>query len=184
MWNLVTLDGLFEGPKPWDLDWHQYVWGEELERLSIEQLRSADMLLFGRGTYLGMAKYWTSETGEVADYMNNLPKIVFSRTLTTADWNNTRIVKENAEAEVSDLKKARGKNAFIFGSANLCSTFMRSGLIDEYRLALVPLVLGRGNPLFKEAPETVRMTLLESRPLQSGCVILRYAPEKTSYRTE
>ena len=77
MWNMVTLDGFFEGPKSWEIDWHEYVWGEELEQLSKEQLRSAAMLLFGRVTYQGMAGYWSSEKG----FMNNIPKVVFSRTL-------------------------------------------------------------------------------------------------------
>jgi dihydrofolate reductase len=79
MWNLVTLDGYFEGPNSWDLDWHDYAWGEELEQLSVEQLTSADTLLFGRVTYQGMASYWSSATGEIADLMNAIPKIVFSR---------------------------------------------------------------------------------------------------------
>ena len=65
MWNMVTLDGFFEGTKPWEIDWH--VWGEELEELSKEQLNSASMLLFGRLTYSGMASYWANETGEIAD---------------------------------------------------------------------------------------------------------------------
>jgi len=81
MWNLVTLDGFFEGPFSWEIDWHDYVWGEELEQFSIEQSKSADMLLFGRVTYQGMAAYWASEKGEIADFMNNIPKIAFSRTL-------------------------------------------------------------------------------------------------------
>ena len=84
MWNLVTLDGYFEGAKSWDLDWHNYAWGEELERFSIEQLKTIDALLFGRVTYEGMASYWTTAKGEVAesaDAMNRIPKIVFSKTL-------------------------------------------------------------------------------------------------------
>src|SRR5437660_8294887 len=81
MWNVVSLDGFFEGAKSWDLGWHDSIWGEELERLSIDQLKSADMLLFGRATYEGMASYWSSAKGEVADLMNQIRKVVFSRTL-------------------------------------------------------------------------------------------------------
>ena len=77
MWNLLTLDGCFEGAKSWELDFHRYVWGDELERLSVDQLRSADMLLFGRVTHEGMATYWQAAKGEVADFMNTLPKVVF-----------------------------------------------------------------------------------------------------------
>jgi len=176
MWNMMTLDGFFEGPKSWDIDWHEYVWGEELEQLSIEQLKSTGMLLFGRVTYQGMAGYWASATGEVADFMNNLPKVVFSRTLDRADWHNTRLVKGNAEEEVPKLKQQPGKDMFIFGSANLSATLMQSGVIDEYRLALNPLVLGGGSPLFKTGPDRLKLRLLEARALKSGVVILRYQP--------
>ncbi|HWM50212.1 MAG TPA: dihydrofolate reductase family protein [Thermoplasmata archaeon] len=176
MWNLVTLDGFFEGPKSWDLDWHEYVWGEELERLSLEQSKSIGMLLFGRVTYEGMAGYWQTQKGEIADFMNEVPKVVFSRTLSKAEWNHTRLVRDQAEEEVIRLKKQPGKDLFIFGSANLSSTFTRAGLIDEYRLCVAPIVLGGGNPLFKPSPARLRLKLLEARPLKSGGVILRYQP--------
>ena len=174
MWNLITLDGFFEGRKKWELDWHDYVWGEELERLSIEQTKSADMILFGRVTYEGMAAYWPSAKGEVADIMNSIPKVVFSNTLERADWNNTRLVKGRAEDEVAKLKKqGSGGDMFVFGSADLSSSLIRAGLFDEYRLCIVPVVLGGGTPLFKPAPERVRMNLLETRQLKTGGVILR-----------
>jgi dihydrofolate reductase len=178
MWNMVTLDGFFEGPKSWDIDWHEYVWGDELEKFSIEQARTADTLLFGRVTYEGMAGYWPSQKGEVADIMNSISKVVFSRTLKRADWNNTRLVNGSAEDEVARLKQRNGKEILIFGSANLSAGLMRKGLIDEYRLGVAPVVLGAGNPLFKPGPDRTRMTLVESKPLRSGCVILRYRPEK------
>lgn len=176
MWNMVTLDGNFEGPKSWEIDWHEYVWGEELEQFSIEQSRSVGMLLFGRVTYQGMASYWTTAHGEIADFMNSIPKIVFSRTLEKAEWNNTRLVKGNAADEVATLKRQPGKDLFIFGSANLSATLARHGLIDEYRLGLTPVVLGGGNPLFKPSPERMKLKLVDARPLTSGCVILRYQP--------
>src|SRR6266516_3677016 len=110
MGNLVTLDGFFEGARKWDLDWLEYVWGPELEQLSLEQGKTADALLFGRVTYEGMAAYWTTAEGTVADYMNSVPKIVFSRTLAKADWNNTRLVREDAEGEIAKLKNASGQN--------------------------------------------------------------------------
>lgn len=177
MWNMVTLDGLFEGPKSWDIDWHNDVWGDELEQMSIEQLKGADLLLFGRVTYQGMAAYWPSEQGETAELMNSIAKVVFSRTLDRADWNNTQLVKANAERVVAELKQRSGKDILIFGSANLSAQLTEKGLIDEYRLGLNPLVLGSGNPLFKPSAQRIRMRLLEARPLKSGCVILRYRPE-------
>ncbi|MBZ5682977.1 MAG: dihydrofolate reductase family protein [Acidobacteriia bacterium] len=176
MWNLLTLDGFFEGVKSWALDWHQYVWGDELERLSVEQLRTADMLLFGRITYAGMAAYWQSAQGEVATFMNSLPKVVFSRTLDRADWNNTKLVKGDVASEVRELKRQGEGNIFVFGSAGLSTTLMEQGLFDEYRLGLVPVVLGSGKPLFGGNLSRLRLKLLEARPLSSGCVILRYVP--------
>lgn len=176
MWNLLTLDGFFEGPKSWDIDWHEYVWGPELEQFAIDQSKSIGMLLFGRVTYEGMAAYWTTATGEIADFMNSIPKVVFSRTLERAAWNNTRLVKANAEEEVARLKQQPGKDLYVFGSANLSSTLMRRGLIDEYCLGFNPLILGGGNPLFKPSPDRMRLKLLEAKPLKSGVVLLRYEP--------
>ena len=176
MWNMVTPDGFFEGTKSWDLDWHNYVWGDELEKLSLDQLKTAGMLLFGRVTYQGMAAYWSTAQGEIADLMNSLPKAAFSHTLERADWQNTTLVRENAEQVVLDLKQQPGKDLFIFGSATLCSSMMQAGLIDEYRLGLNPLVLGGGTALFKPGLTQSKMRLLEARPLKSGVVLLRYEP--------
>jgi dihydrofolate reductase len=174
MWNLVTLDGYFEGTKKWDLDFHNEVWGDELERLSIEQLNQCNSLVFGRVTYEGMAEYWKKETGTIADFMNAIPKIVISRTLTKADWNNTRLVKGNIEGEVANLKQS-GKDSYIFGSADLSATLMKLGLIDEYRICVVPVILGGGTPLFKPTTEQLKLQLLNTQVLKNGGVILRYA---------
>jgi len=179
MWNLVTLDGFFEGAKKWELDWHEYVWDETLERLSIEQLGTADALLFGRVTYEGMASYWQTARGEVAEWMNRLPKLVFSRTLERADWRNTRLVKDDAVSAVQELKRQGERDLFVFGSADLSRTLTEHDLFDEYRLALVPVVLGSGTPLFESGRDRLRLRLLEARPLSSGCVILRYEPMRS-----
>lgn len=179
MWNLQSLDGYFDGPKAWDLDWHNSVWGPELEQLSLEQLNTTGAIIFGRATYEGMASYWTTtEPGKVADLMNTVPKIVFSHTLTSVDWNNTRLVKEPAEVEVARLKREAGKDLYIFGSANLADTFIKHGLIDEFRICVAPLVLGGGSPLFKPSSNRTALRLLEAKPLKSGGVILRYESER------
>jgi dihydrofolate reductase len=174
MWNLVTLDGFFEGPTPWDLAFHESVWGDELEHLSVEQLRSADALVFGRRTYEGMAAHWQSQTGEIADLMNAMTKIVFSKTLSRAEWNNTRLVRDTAE--MPRVKQAATKDLFVFGSAELSSAFTARRLIDEYRLCIAPVVLGAGTPLFKPSAAAVNLALIDTRPLQTGGVILRYRP--------
>lgn len=180
LWNAVTLDGFFEGTKSWELDWHRTIWGEDLQRFSLEQLRSADRLLFGRVTYQGMAAYWKTAQGEDADLMNRLPKVVFSRTLENVDWANTTLLKGDLVAEVQKLKRQGDGNTFVFGSANLSASLIEHGLFDEYRLAIAPLLLGRGNPLFKPLGKRLPMKLLESRPLSNGSVIVRYEPAADS----
>jgi dihydrofolate reductase len=174
MWNLMTLDGLFEG-KDHDLSWHLDVWGDELERLSIDQLKSAGGLLFGRVTYELMAKHWPTETGEIADFMNALPKHVFSRTLTRSDWANTAMYSDDLPATVARLKRAQPKDIFLFGSADLAASLTPHGLIDEFRIALNPIILGAGTPLFKPG-ERSKLKLLDARALASGITVLRYEP--------
>ena len=178
MWNLQTLDGCFEGARPWELDFHLAAWGEELERFCLEQLDNVGAILFGRATYEGMAAHWTKATGVIAERMNTLDKVVFSSTLSSADWRNTRLLRGDAAAAVAALKREPGKDLFVFGSARLCDTLSRAGLFDEYRVCLVPVVLGAGSPLWKPGPER-RLQLLEARPLATGGVFLRYAPATT-----
>lgn len=180
MWNVQTLDGCFDGPQPWGLDWHLTAWGDELEKFCLDQGEEIGTLLFGRATYEGMAAYWTPATGATAEFMNAVPKVVFSNTLKTAPWNNTRLVSGDAAATVAALKREEGKDLFVFGSATLCDGLIRLGLFDEYRLCLAPIVLGNGVPLFKPAPESRRLTLLDARTLKTGGVILRYAPFRSA----
>ena len=177
MWNMVTLDGFFEGAQPRDIDFHSAGWGEELQRFSNEQMGAADLLLFGRVTYEGMAKYWPTATGETAERMNGIQKVVFSRTLASADWANSRLVGTDAATEVARLKQEPGKDILVFGSADLCASLSAARLIDEYRVAVNPIVLGEGNPLFKAGTGQMKMRLLEARPLKTGAVLLFYAPE-------
>jgi dihydrofolate reductase len=177
MWNLITLDGCFEGEKQWDLDFHGLAWGDELEHFISEQLKTIEMLVFGENTYEGMAKYWANETGEVADYMNKLPKIVCSTTRTQADWNNTIIVKD-AVTEIARLKGEGEGNMFVFGSGNLSRSLMRASLFDEYRLCIVPVFLGKGSRLFGEDVPYEKLKLIEDQQLTSGGVILRYSPAR------
>ena len=180
MWNIITLDGYFEGNQNWDLPFHNVIWGEELEKLSLEQLNSADYLVFGRVTYLGMAAYWTSEEArnsaesEIATLMNSVPKIVISNTLESADWNNTTLIKENASEEIRKLKEQSGKDMYVFGSANLSETFINDNLYDEYRIGIAPVILGSGRPLFSKGLTPQNLTLISTQPLLNGGVVLRY----------
>jgi dihydrofolate reductase len=180
MWNVITIDGYFEGNQNWDLSFHQSVWGPELEKLSLEQLQSADYLVFGRVTYEGMAAYWTgaeAETSEqeVAKLMNSIPKLVFSKTLKSAEWNNTTIISENASDEILKLKEQGGKDMYVFGSANLSETFINDHLFDEYRIGIAPVILGNGRPLFKQGIAANNLSLISTQQLATGGVVLKYS---------
>jgi len=177
VWNLMTLDGYFEGTKPWDIEFHNLAWGPELERYAEQFGEEGDLLVFGRKTYEGMAAYWPAAEGEekIKAYMNGIAKIAVSRSMTTADWNNTRVVSEPV-SELKKLKAEAGKTIFIFGSAELADSLLQQGLVDEVRICLVPVILGGGNPLFKPASQQIPMKLLDSATTKSGAVILRYEP--------
>jgi len=174
MWNIITLDGYFEGKQKWDLSFHNAIWGQELEKLSIEQLHSADFLVFGRVTYEGMEAYWIKEKGEIADLMNRIPKLVFSRTLKSADWNNSILINENANEAIKKLKLKGGKDMYVFGSANLSENFISDNLFDEYRIGIAPVILGSGRPLFGRGITPKNLSLVSVHQLSSGGVILNY----------
>lgn len=179
IWNLMSLDGYFEGPQPWSLGFHESVWGDELEAFSLEQARSIDTLLFGRVTYEGMAAYWSKENGSIADFMNGVEKVAVSRTLRSVSWNNSRLLQGEIPGAVEELKRASGKDIYVFGSATLTASLLRHGLVDEYRVCIAPLVLGAGTPLFKPSNDSLSMKLLDVQPLRTGGVIIRYTPRKT-----
>jgi dihydrofolate reductase len=176
LWNMLSLDGYFEGVKSWDVKWFHPFFDKDLEDFSIDQLRQAGALLFGRVTYEGMAAYWQTATGVVADYMNSLPKVVFPRTLARAEWNNTRLIHDNAAEEAAKLKREMDGHIFVFGSGQLCATLLEAGLFDEVRIGLIPIILGRGASLFGRDLSQLRLKLLDARQLKSGAVVLRYAP--------
>ena len=180
MWNLVTLDGYFEGEKPWDLPWVDHVWGEELEQFSLAQLKSADLLLFGRHTYEGMAQYWQTAEGEIAGYMNSLPKFVASQTLRSVEWENTTLILDDIVETIVRLKQGGDGNMFVFGSAIFSQTLMDNRLFDEYRLCILPVLFGNGRSLFKSNQGTHGLRLIDALTHSTGCVILRYQPESTS----
>jgi dihydrofolate reductase len=175
---MITLDGFFEGPNQ-DISWHNV--DQEFNEFAIEQLQTIGVIMFGRVTYQGMASYWPTDAAinddrVVAGQMNSLPKIVFSNTLDRADWNNTTLIKGDIAREVSNLKQQPGKDLFIFGSGNLAANLTRLGLIDEYRLIINPVVLGRGTPMFQGIDERLKFKLLKTRIFESGNVMLYYEP--------
>ncbi len=165
LFNMMTVDGLFEGPNK-EIDWHSV--DHEFNEFAIEQLDSAGTLIFGRKTYEIMAGYWPTpdsikDDPEVANRMNSIPKIVFSRTLENAPWNNTRLVKSVIKEQIETMKQQSDEDIFILGSANLASKFRELGLIDEYRIMVNPVILGKGNPLFLESESRENLKLFKSK---------------------
>jgi dihydrofolate reductase len=181
VFNLVTIDGLFAGPNG-EIDWHNY--DDEMGAYSIEQMKSLGGLIFGRTTYELMASYWPTPQGVksepvVAGIMNNIPKVVFSKTLKEVNdgpiWKNVMVFNEIKREEIIKLKEQKGKDIAIFGSGNIVQQFMKLGLIDEYRLVVNPLILGSGKPLFKDIKE--KLKLINTKVFKNGNVLLFYEPE-------
>ena len=177
MFNLVTLDGLFAGPSG-EIDWHNV--DDEFHQFATDQLDSADGLLFGRITYQLMAGFWpTPDAARLAPAtavrMNSIAKTVVSRTLTSVEWNNTRLVKENVQEELTRLKQQPGKDLLLLGSADLASSLTDLRLIDEYRIMVNPVILGKGKPLFKSIKHRFAFKLLRTRSFSSGNVLLCYS---------
>jgi dihydrofolate reductase len=170
--NLMSLDGFFEGPN------HEFNWfmpDEDFFDYAKDLLRSVDTILFGRKTYEHMAAYWPSApSDEIADKMNSLPKAVVSGTLKKMDWNNSTLIHGNIADEVRKLKEKPGKDIVIFGSAMLAAFLLQEGLIDEYRVIIAPILLGRGHSLFPNIKQKLDLKLEKTRLLRSGVVVLYY----------
>ncbi|NGO07641.1 dihydrofolate reductase family protein [Streptomyces sp. HC44] len=174
----VSLDGFFEGPNR-EIDWHQV--DDELHRHMNEWIRQLGGFLTGRVTHELMADYWPTADKdpempeaerEFAPIWRDMPKIVYSRTLDHADWNAT-IAREVVPEEVRALKEQPGGD-LVVGGAELAAEFRRHDLIDEYRIYVHPVLLGRGRPLFQEADATALLRLAESHTFGNGVVMLRY----------
>lgn len=173
---MVSADGYFEGPNG-ELDWHNV--DEEFNEQAIDFLSKVDLLLFGRKTYELMESYWPTKDAEaedpiIAHEMNSLPKIVFSKTLGSPNWNNTRLVRENVNEEIIRLKHLPGKDIAIFGSSDFAVSIMP--LIDEYRIVVNPVILGCGKSLFHWLKERRCLKLIQTQVFKSGNVLLCYQP--------
>jgi dihydrofolate reductase len=177
--TFLSLDGFVVGNAE-DMNWVIESFNDEMGAYAGALMDSMDAVLLGRVTYEQMSKVWpnqTEATSPGADKMNGSQKVVFSRTLTKADWgkfNNVTIVKDNVAEEVSKFKKQSGKNMVIYGSANLVQGFTEMGLIDEYQLLVHPVLLGKGKPLFKGSPH--KLKLVRTEPFKNGVVVLYYQP--------
>ncbi len=181
MFNSVSLDGYFTDqnndmsfakPRADDTEWHEFAAGNA---------SGNGVLLFGRVTYQMMESFWTSPQAmqmfpKVAEGMNRSEKVVFSRTLTKVDWNNTTLIKGDLVEEVKGLKAQPGNGMVILGSGQIVAQLTQAGLIDEYQIMLTPAIIGRGRTLFEGLQKHVPLKLIRSRVFKNGCVFLTYVP--------
>ncbi len=182
MW--ITLDGFIAGPNG-EMDWVGEAYDEAMGKYESDLVDGADTLLLGRVTYQSFAGSWphvpdspTASEGEkeYARRLNAMQKIVFSRTLTSAEWNNSRLVSEVVPEDIERLKHEPGRDMLIYGSASLVQTLTNLGLIDEYQLLVHPIILGGGKPLFQNIKDRVKLKLVNSRTHPSGVTVLFYQP--------
>ena len=176
----TTIDGYFASPTG-DMSWaHRGASDREWKDFVEGNASGGGELVFGRKTYEMMVQYWpTPQAAErsplVAERMNALPKIVFSRTLERASWRNTRLVKGDLVAEMRKLKTADGPDMAILGSGSIVKQLAEAGLIDEFQIVVNPLALGGGQSLFGGVGHRLPLRLMQTRSFANGNVLLRYA---------
>lgn len=180
IFNFITLNGYYKGPNE-DIGWHRH--GGEESQYSEEGLAHENILMFGRRTYEMMAAFWPTPAAKdlfpkVAEGMNKAEKIVFSRTLKKAGWNNTRVMKENIVEEIKMMKQTPGRDMTILGSGSIVTQLAEQGLIDEYQIMVDPVALGDGTPVFQGMKHKLDLKLTGTRTFKSGVVLLSYQPMK------
>lgn len=176
--TFISLNGFFKGPNE-DIGWHRHG-GEEAE-YSAASLQAENILLFGRLTYDVMASFWPTPMAleslpVVAEGMNKADKIVFSRTMKTATWSNTRVVGGDIAGEVRHMKQTSGKNMTILGSGSIVSQLADAGLIDGFQIMIDPVALAEGMPIFSGIKRKLDLKLTASRTFKSGVLLLDYQP--------
>jgi dihydrofolate reductase len=167
--TLVSLDGVFTDPHIWATEYFDH----EAEARALEALASADAMLMGRRTYEFFAAAFPHRTGAYGDRINGIRKFVFSNTLKQADWTNSTVLKGDVVAEVTQLKQQSGKDLLIYGHGLFGQTLLEHSLLDELKLWIHPLLLGRGQLLFREGKET-KLKLVAAKTLGTGVVVATY----------
>lgn len=180
VFNSVTIDGYFSGTNG-DISWSKANQDDEFRAFVAENAQGGGVLVFGRITYELMKSYWPTPDALktfpiVAERMNNLPKVVFSRTLDKASWKNTTIVKGNLVPEIRKMKKDAGDDMAIMGSGSIVSQLAPEGLIDEYQIVVNPVILGKGRTMFDGIENQLSLKLTKTRPFANGNVLLCYEP--------
>jgi dihydrofolate reductase len=172
----ITLNGFYKGLHE-DISWHNF--GEDEQKISDELSNKGNTLLFGRVTYEMMASYWTSKEAlkndpVTAKGMNKSKKVVFSKTLDHANWQNTVLIKNNIKDAVQNLKQESESNLTILGSGQIVSQLSDFGLIDSYTFMVNPIAFGRGTSIFSGLSKNLSLQLDSTQSLKSGNVILKY----------
>jgi dihydrofolate reductase len=180
VFNQLSLDGYFVDGHG-EMGWAKEGADDELDRFTTERAQGGGVLLFGRLTYDLMSSFWPTPQAarllpRVAERMNGLPKVVFSRTMKQARWSNTTLVKRDLVGRVRRMKAEPGPDLAIMGSGQIVSQLAGTGLIDEYEFIVNPLALGAGRTLFQGTGGRLDLRLTQSRVFKSGKVFLCYAP--------
>lgn len=177
--EFVSLDGVMEDPGGGE-DFEHGGWtfeierGEEGDTFKLDETLATEALLLGRVTFEGFAAAWPSREGEFADKFNSMPKYVVSSTLGDPDWNNSTVLSGDVAAEVSQLRQRVEGDIVVHGSAQLVQTLIEHDLVDELRLMVFPVVLGKGKRLFGETSDKKRLRLASSNTVGDGVSILVY----------
>jgi dihydrofolate reductase len=153
--------------------------GAELKQWKLDHISQAGAHLMGRTTYQEMSSYWPHSDDAYAAPMNDIPKVVFSTTLSEADasWPVTRVARGDLATEIDTIKAEPGADVIVWGGARFAGALAAADLIDEYRLLVQPLVLGTGRALFDRLPNARHLTLVEATPFPSGIVVHVYRPQ-------
>jgi dihydrofolate reductase len=166
----ITLDGFVHGDKGYE-DWGLPPEEDDLVAWKVASLRDSGTHIMGRVSYEVMASVWPTATGVYAEVMNEIPKVVFSKTLTRADWPESRIASGDLAEDIDRLKGEPGGVIMAHGGATFVDALIRGGLIDEYRLVIHPVVIGHGTSLFSALPQPLRLNVIEARTFPSGTAI-------------
>jgi dihydrofolate reductase len=174
----VTLDGYVAGRGD-EGDWGLAAEHPDVRAWKIASLRQVGTHIMGRITYEQMAEHWPNATDDYAVLMNDIPKVAFSKTLSAARWTGSRIARGDLAAEIAALKSESGGEIMAHGGAAFVQALSRLGLIDEYRLVILPVALGNGLPLFKDLDKPLRLDLERAEKFPDGTVIHVYQPVRT-----
>ena len=173
----ISLDGVAQSPDQWQFD----NFDEDMGAAMGQFMGETDSILLGRVTYQEWASYWPHATTDLdfADFINNMPKFVFSKTLDTVDWQNSTLVKGDLTAEVNTLKQQPGRVISVTGSPGLVRSLIENDLLDELTLMVHPVIAGHGKRLFGDNSALKRLKLVDSKATRTGVLLNKYVPRSS-----